>query len=330
MGYSQHKNLPIIQIADIGGVFIVSFLVMMVNFSIYKALKRSFKEIIICSIIFTMAVIYGSISIDIYSHKSSQVKLSVVQGNILQEDKWDPFLEMQILNKYVGMTKKASLDGPDLIIWPETSFPGFLGTDKYMTNIVLNLTKEIKTPLLLGANTEDSINYFNSAVLVSGEGHALEKYDKVHLVPLGEYVPFSARFPKLHELILGSFGEFTPGKEFKIFNIESKKDPALKASFGVLICFEDIFPEIAKAFKNKGAKFLVVITNDAWYGRSPASYQHAACSVFRAIENRIPVVRCANTGYSCFIDRSGQVYDFVSEKGKNLFVTGHKTALISF
>ncbi|MDP2981555.1 MAG: nitrilase-related carbon-nitrogen hydrolase, partial [Candidatus Omnitrophota bacterium] len=96
-----------------------------------------------------------------------------------------------------------------------------------------------------------------------------------------------------------------------------------------LICFEDIFPELAKEFVKNGAKFMVVITNDAWYGKSGAAYQHAACSVFRAIENRVPIVRCANTGYSCFIDSKGKIYDSVEEKKSHLFITGYKTSIVN-
>jgi len=345
LGYSQYKNLPLIQIADFSGVYGVSFFIMMANVAIYKLFKKSFRQIIVTFLVFIVILVYGLLKLN-EPKEFKNVKISVVQGNIPQDIKWDPRLRSDILNKYTSLTKDASLDGPDLIIWPETSFPAFFGTDeivgepslrvpkgrsnlshKDLTNRVLNLAKDIKTPLLVGANTEFDFENFNSAVLVSEKGIILDKYDKIHLVPFGEYVPFSDRFPVLHDLVLGELGEFTAGKDFTVFTIKPKKSDR-EINFGVLICFEDIFPELAKGFVKNGADFLVVITNDAWYGNSGAPYQHAACSVFRAIENRIPIVRSANTGYSCFIDSKGKIYDSVEEEGTHLFIAGHQTSEI--
>ena len=272
------------------------------------------------SLVLIASCIYGFYRLN-EKHNTASVRISVIQGNIPQELKWDSKAQDLIIEKYTALTKMAALESADLIIWPETSFPGFFEIDKDMTERVLSLAKEIKTPLLIGVNTVKDEKYSNSAALISPEGRMTDKYDKIHLVPFGEYVPFSNKFPALHKLVLGELGEFTPGKDFKIFK--------LKAGFGVLICFEDIFPEISRKFVNSGAKFLIVITNDAWYGKSGAAYQHAANSVFRAVENRVPVVRCANTGVSCFIDSRGRIYDSVSEKNSLLFITGYKTAVVN-
>jgi len=254
-----------------------------------------------------------------------RIKVSIVQGNIPQELKWNMEVAEDIIDKYNNLTRLAAFDSPDLIIWPETSFPGFFGVDKRFTGQVLNLARRISVPLLLGANSENGIRNFNSAILISRKGGIIDRYDKIHLVPFGEYVPFSDRFPILHRLVLGELGEFTAGRDYKIFKLKADNQKPI-AKFATLICFEDIFPEMAKKFVQRGAQFLVVITNDAWYGDSGAAYQHAAGSVFRAIENRVPVVRCANTGYSCFIDSRGRIYDSVREKGAHLFITGYKTS----
>ena len=326
LGYSQYKNLLLIQIADFSGVYGVSFVIMMTNAAIYRALKKSFTEIIIAGLVLAVVFGYGMTQSKIVEPGNS-INISVIQGNIPQELKWDPEAQAMIIEKYVALTKMSALDNPDLIVWPETSFPGFFEIDREMTDKVLNLAREIKIPILAGVNTERDERYFNSAVLISGEGKIMDKYDKIHLVPFGEYVPFSDKFPALRKLIFGELGEFTPGKEFKVF-VGNGRDRSLQAKFGVLICFEDIFSELAKEFVKNGAKFLIVITNDAWYGKSGAAYQHAACSVFRAIENRVPIVRCANTGYSCFIDSKGKIYDSVEEKKSHLFITGYKTSII--
>ncbi|MDO8603225.1 MAG: apolipoprotein N-acyltransferase [Candidatus Omnitrophota bacterium] len=351
LGYSQYRNLPLIQIADFSGVYGVSFVIMMVNVAIWHVIARlrvrfaqrklhSWSNPVkkVASSSFGLLAATGLVLMAVYSygffklnenHESDSIKISVVQGNIPQELKWDPEAQDMIIEKYAALTKMAALDNPDLIVWPETSFPGFFEIDKDLTDKVLSLAREIKIPLLLGVNTEKDEKYFNSAALVSEDGRMTDKYDKIHLVPFGEYVPFSNRFSALHKLVLGELGEFTPGKEFKSFSLQPLAfSQAVK--FSALICFEDIFPEISKEFVKNGARFLVVITNDAWYGRSGAAYQHAACSVFRAIENRVPVVRCANTGYSCFIDPRGRIYDSVEEKSTNLFISGYKTSTCRF
>jgi len=339
LGYSQYKNIPLIQIADFSGVYGVSFVIMMVNYAFYRAFKKSFLEVAVAVMVLAAVFGYGII-MENSEEPGKDIRVSVIQGNIPQELKWDPEAAEMIINKYASLTKMASLEKADLIIWPETSFPGFFEIDKEMTDEVLSLAKAIKTPILIGANTEDPSpfplpegervrvrGYFNSAVLISRRGNSVARYDKIHLVPFGEYVPFSNSLPFLHSLVLGELGEFTPGNEFKAFSLQPSAF-SQRIKFSVLICFEDIFPELARRFVRNGARFLVVITNDAWYGRSGAAYQHAANSVFRAIENRVPVVRCANTGYSCFIDSKGRIYDSVEEKNSHLFITGYKTSLV--
>ena len=338
LGYSQYKNLPLIQIADFAGVYGVSFVIMLANVAIYRLFKRSFREIIIAGMVLVAVVAYGIIK-ETEDGERSTVKISVAQGNIPQEMKWDPDAAESILDRYIDLTRLAAFDAPDLIIWPETSFPGFFplsppspqrGEGKGEggpAQLVLDLAKDINIPILLGANTYEGLLNFNSAVFVSNKGETSERYDKIHLVPFGEYVPFSEKFPVLRNLVLGELGEFTAGQDFKIFKLTTN-DLRLTTNFATLICYEDIFPEISREFVKNGAQFLVVITNDAWYGKTSAPYQHAACSVFRAIENRVPVVRCANTGLSCFIDSRGRIYDSVEDSGLHLFVTGHKTSRI--
>ena len=321
LGYSQYKNLALIQIADFSGVYGVSFVIMMVNVGIYRFFKRSLKEIVIAGMVLAAAIGYGKIGED-KGGQGKEITVSIVQANIPQEMKWDPAAKDEILERYANLTRLAAFEDPDLIIWPETSFPGFFGINKE-TQEVLDLARKVDTPLLIGANTSEGLDSFNSAVLISERGKVVDRYDKIHLVPYGEYVPFSDKIPFLHRLVLGELGEFTPGKEYKAFSLHPSPFTN-EVKFATLICFEDIFPKISKKLVQNGAEFLVVITNDAWYGKSGAPYQHAAASVFRAIENRVPIVRCANTGYSCFIDPRGRIYDSIED----IFVSKHKTSTI--
>ena len=139
----------------------------------------------------------------------------------------------------------------------------------------------------------------NSAVLMSPEGEVLSAYDKIHLVPYGEYVPLRRFFPFIGKLVT-AVGDFVPGREYTVMEMPGAK-------IGTLICYETIFPGMVRKFAQKGAGLFVSITNDAWFGRSSAPYQHFSTAVFRAVENRLPVLRAANTGISGFIDAKGRI-----------------------
>jgi apolipoprotein N-acyltransferase len=206
---------------------------------------------------------------------------------------------------------------------------------------VRGLAAFIKRPLLVGAPREETSGkfaYYNSAALFSEDGRFAARYDKIHLVPFGEYIPLKDVFAFVERFAKNPIGDFAPGKKFTVFNFflerrDEQRDVSWrtlkKVRFSCLICFEDIFPELASNFVKEGASFLVNITNDAWFGKTAAAYQHAECSVFRAVENRVPVIRAANTGLSCFIDQKGRITDTVSLAGQELFVDGFKTGEIT-
>ena len=358
LGYSQYKNLPLIQIADITGVYGVSFLVMLMNVAAYNTIKmarkcyttdskfkikgKSFKNdlkanpaigTLVVLVLFLATLLYGHYMTTIYhlpSTISESLKVSIIQGNIPQKIKWDEKYIKYIIERYEGLTLKAAKEKPHLIIWPETAVPGFLNYDAGLTKWMKTVSVKIKTPILTGAPTISEKNIddmYNSAILFSKDGAELGRYDKLHLVLLGEFIPLEKQFPFLRK-IFPITGYFIPGKEYTVFNLPSTNYQLPTVAFSVLICFEDIFPGLVRQFVKRGVDFMVNITNDAWFGKSCSAYQHAANSVFRAIENRRFFVRSANTGLSCFIDKTGRIYEKVSKGSQALFVEGIKTAYV--
>jgi len=360
LGYSQYKNLPVIQIADITGVCGVSFLVILMNVAVYSAIKMAIKcykkdpkpkiksnlpfrqELKINPVVQTLVVLLLFIVILVYGYKNitahrtpltashAPFKISVVQGNIPQRFKWREEFIVDILNRYENLTEEAAEDNPQLIIWPETAVPGYLNYDEILMRWTKRLVRKIKTPLLIGAPMASKSGLdtsFNSAMLFSDRGVVLGRYDKLHLVAFGEFIPFEKQLPFLRKL-LPITGSYIPGDEYTVFKLPTTNNQSPITNLSVLICFEDIFPGLVRQFVKRGADFMVNITNDAWFRESCAPYQHAANSVLRAVENRRPFIRSTNTGLSCFIDKTGKIYERVSANGKDLFVHGAKTASI--
>lgn len=325
LGYTQSFNYAAIQPADIFGVYGVSFIVMFVNVLIFEFLislenKKvlNLKKIYIC--LFIIAVWFSYSAFRIYQDPGLKdpVKISIVQGNIAQELKWVENLQGSIFKKYKLLTELAVLrEEPDLVVWPETSFPEYLEVG-INDSLLAFFAKSLETNLLIGAIRFDDIRYSNSAVLFSQQGRISGIYNKMHLVPYGEYIPMRGLFPFVENLV--PIEDFTAGSDYKVFSLEDKNGQMAK--FSVLICFEDIFPDLARGFVNAGAGFLVNMTNDAWFGDTASPYQHMQASIMRAVENRVFVVRAANTGISCIIDDLGRtVMTLKDEEGKATFST---------
>ena len=328
LGYSQYLNLPVIQIADITGAYGVSFLVMLTNVIIfiiyYRRHPRDLNACVAGILVMLAALGYGYFKLEQTDAIFKTLNVSVIQGNIPQSAKWDPLYKEKIFIVYKLLTEDAAVHNPDLIIWPETALPGFID-EKELLDKVKELAQDTKAYLLIGAPAyadPEGERIFNSAVLISEKGDTLERHDKLHLVPFGEYVPLGGWLDSLRNFIDKPIGSFSRGNEYTIFELKDR------SRFGVLICFEDIFAALVRKFVAKEADFMVNITNDAWFMRTSAPYQHAQASVLRAVENRVPVIRAANTGLSCFIDRYGRITGSVKISGEEIFVMGHKTESI--
>lgn len=318
LGYSQFKTPLLIQTADLAGHHGVTFLIVLTNclfFIIIAAMDKrspwSAKRVLIPSVsaflLICLAATYSWKRYDAISSmtaESPRHRISVIQGNIDQNQKWKPDKKREAVEKYIRLSNKAArLNQSNLVIWPETAMPFNPTSDPLFAELLSQTVFSDNYALLSGApyflKNDKKTELYNSAILVEPDG-TMSRYFKQHLVPFGEYIPFADYLP-LPGPVVESVANFSSG---------TKATPLAngRSSLGVLICFESIFPNLARKEVASGANILVNITNDAWFGRSSASTQHMAMAVFRAVENRRSLARAANTGISCFIDPTGIIH----------------------
>jgi len=331
LGSSQYLNLPLIQVADLFGVWALSFLVVSANAAAAALIGGRGRAgrpagpaarvipLAVVAAVGLLAWLYGADKLKAPEGEGS-IRVAVVQGNVEQEVKWDPAYRKETFETYAALSREAAAGGVDLVVWPETAAPFFYQFEPRYQVKLSELAKQIETAILFGSPGREGEGrdgpLRNRAYLVSADGELRGWYDKVHLVPFGEYVPWRSLLFFIDKLV-EAVGEFSPGTGPRLLDVGERR-------FGTLICYEIIFPDLVRRNVNEGADFLVNITNDAWFGRSPASRQHFSALVFRAVENRRPIVRAANTGISGFVDSRGRIL-----LASDLFVSGHYKAGIS-
>lgn len=311
LGYSQYRTLPLIQIADITGVYGLSFLIALCNVLLYLILrgvagkdKASYPtKGAACFLLLIVATLgYGFSRLNSVD-QGQPLKVSLIQGNISQDVKWDPSFQEATVGIYERLSRQPQVVGSDLVVWPESAAPFFFQDDARYAGRIRKLATELDAAIITGSpayeRTESGVKYLNSAFLIAPNGEVAGRSDKIHLVPFGEYVPMANLLPFVNKLVAG-IGDFSPGAA--AVPLETGK-----GKVGILICFEGIFPEMARAYVQAGSRLLVNISNDAWYKRSSAPYQHLSMTVFRAVENRVPLVRATNTGISSLIDSKGHI-----------------------
>jgi apolipoprotein N-acyltransferase len=329
LGYSQFTNTVFIQMADLTGVFGVSFVIMAVNVALKIAIDRSRAGRIaygpLASAVLMVAVVwlYGSYRLS-QQPTGPTFKVAVIQANIPQELKWHEPSWPQILEKYFILTERAALEKPDLIIWPETAFPGYVGEHDDVFERLRRFVAGIRLPVLLGTVVTEEGRYYNSAIMLDERGETVEQYHKLHLVPFGEFIPFRRWLPFLSQIV--PIADFTPGDQLVLFS-----GMPIPGGFNVLICFEDSIPGLSRAFVKEGSELFINITNDAWFKDTKAPFLHLQSSVFRAVENRRAVIRAANTGISGFIGADGRIQKLLNDdKGKVTYVEGFVLAQVMF
>ncbi len=317
LGYSQYPNLVLIQAADTFGVLGISFLLVLANgisVTVFKAFsqrawpeKTNMAGLSLAVVLFCSAFIYGHFKLAEIRGQIKGVtsrKISVIQANIPQDRKWDKVFIDETIDRYSRLSLQTI--PCDLVVWPETALPFYYGMDPVPSNRVDAMVRKAGTFFLIGIPaarpSDQGFLYYNRACMLTPLALPKGYYDKHHLVPFGEYVPFKSLLRFAEKLTAGA-GDFSKGETGPV---------PLKfgtGTTGVLICFEILFPDIARDFVLNGADILTTMTNDAWFGRTQAALQHFSIAVFRAVENRRSVVRAANTGISGFVDPAGTILE---------------------
>lgn len=322
LGYAAWRDLGLIQFAEITGVYGVSALIMFFNAVVFTVLfTRHSRRIQTWSlsaltVLMVAALGFGTARMKMLERESpaGRLRVAMVQGDIPQSIKWDPAFLDSSFNIYMSQTEAAVKSKVDLVIWPEAAAafffqpdnnypPRFIGDMAYRDRL-LEMARETHVPVLLGAPalgvSDGRLGIYNRAYMVSDKGQIAGHYDKIQLVPFGEYVPFRPILGFFVDKIVHGFGDLIPGTAQTLFDVKG-------ARLGVLICYESVFPDLTRREVDKGADVLVNITNDAWYGKSSAPYQLLAMAAMRSVETKVPMVRVANTGISAVIAPDGRI-----------------------
>lgn len=308
LALTQTFSLPLIQIADVTGSMGISFWIVVLNVIIYIAINSKGAEKYILSIgalLLLVIFLLGFFRISSIQNKDSEneVRAAIVQPNIDPNLKWEQNFRDSIFNTMDSLHNEAIKLDPDFILWPEAALPTYLRINYSNRRSILQKVKKSNIPLLTGTpdrikRRDNQIDYYNASMFIKPDG-STKMYYKMHLVPFAESIPFSNYFPSLKKLNFGQ-ANWTAGSEYTIFNVDN-------IAFANLICYESSIPKIARKFVNLGAKFITIETNDSWCGHSSGVYQHFQIAKMRAVENRIPIARSANTGVSALILPTGKV-----------------------
>ena len=309
LGYTQTPLNRLIQVADVTGVYGLSWLVVLGNTVIFGFIRNFNRRsgVAVLSACIVCALLYGFWRCDQIGglqNRSGALNVGVIQGNIAQNEKWDPAFEAETISRYARLSSECAKQEPipDILVWPESAMPFFYGLDEILSPRVDSIVRQTGKPLLFGSigvtRVDGKARLLNRAYLLDERAGLVGAYAKQHLVPFGEYVPWSNILFFVQHIAVGSV-DFIPGTNPGPLLFEG---PPL----GVLICYETIFPQIARESVRRGAQVLMNITNDAWYGDTGGPYQHLEIARWRAIEFRVPLVRAANTGISAMFDATGQ------------------------
>ena len=316
LGYSQVTTLPIAQLASLFGVYGVSALVASVSAAAVFCVatpsrrERGFAVACVAGTIL-LVTIWGSMRVarGEWTRMGEPLQVGLAQGNVDQGEKWSPDRAAAIFQDYLNITRQAIGAGAGLVVWPESATPFMFKADLAAAERIRTLAKQARVPILFGSDEIDSRvensrqvadRAYNSAFLVGANGTTAGVYRKVHLVPFGEYVPFKQWLFFAAPLVEAIGTGFAAGEDANVL-------PLGDHHISVAICYEIVYPALIRQFVRRGSELLTTITNDAWFGRTSAPYQHFAQASMRAIEEGRYLVRSANTGISGLVDPYGRV-----------------------
>ena len=318
LGVSQHNQTSLIQVAEFGGVYLLSFLVVFVNGAVtstamqyVSGLRRAgyqmHIEFMTAMFVLALASSYGLRVLLQRDEPTEPIHAALIQPNIPEVGNWelaDPELIYERLDKLTDLAVRTP--DLDLVIWPETALPDMVRFSRRSAAMVQRFAEE-GTPMLVGSmdmewGKDGGQTFYNGSLLFNTHGELLATYRKQHLVLFGEYIPFEEKIPLINALTPIE-SSFRPGEETVLFTL-----PEEERAFSVLICFEDTLPTLARRAALAGATWLVNQTNDSWFDPDCGSEQHLAHAVFRTVETRLPMLRCTNTGVTCAIDAQGRVH----------------------
>ena len=330
LGSALHAQLAMIQITEFTGVAGLSFLVAFSNVILLTTARRFILETQVrpmrphYDLTLTMAAIVGVMGFGLRSLQIQRpakiLNVALVQPNIPREQKFGAEFAQKTFDQFTRLSTPAlgASARLDLLVWPESSMPGPVLQDELSHRFVMDFSASAKTDLLLGTIDLDETSDYNAALLVSDGGERVQIYHKVHLVPFGEYVPGRHTIPLLARVVGDQVpGDFAFGKEHTVFHLTNDK-----ALIAPLICFEDTIGDLTRQFVLRGANLLANVTNDGWFLRSAGSQQHLANAVFRCVETRLPMVRAANTGVTCFVNEFGRITQTLVDDHGSQFTDG--------
>lgn len=310
LGYSQASVLPIAQFASLTGVYGVSLVVAAVSAALVAAFlgptppRARIAPLAVTVVALLAIAVWGSrrVASRPWTREGEAIRVGLVQGNVDQAIKWDPSSAAQIFQDYIRYTRRAIFDGARLVLWPESSTPFMFEEDAAGALQLRTLAKQAGVTLLFGSDQIERgtpMRYYNAAFVVRPDGTTGGVYRKMHLVPFGEYVPMQ-RLLFFAAPLTEQVGTFSPGTSPELLPVDGHHA-------SVAICYEVIYPALVRQFVAEGSELLTTITNDAWFGKTSAPYQHFEQASMRAIETGRYLVRAANTGISGIVDPYGRV-----------------------
>ena len=333
LGYTQHQNEWLMGLAPFTGVYGLSFAAVLGSALLARGVagalqdgkfrgrffsarrgSAGFENLCAASLLALIHVLGFASATRIDEDALPSVRVAVVQGNIEQGVKWSPDWVERTMAIYTDLTRKAALEGAELIVWPESAVPGGIDSHSGNGSRLAALARETGARLVVGGVgfTFDGqgriIEYFDSAFAIDERGRHIDRYDKGHLVPFGEYVPLRSLLGRVLGTVASGItqGDLTAGSGPRPIRFEPGPGRS-PLRVGVPICYELLFPDLVRRFVKDGAELLLGITNDAWYGRTGAPYQFLVMTAMRSAETRVWTARAANTGVSAFIDARGKV-----------------------